>query len=172
MAGMRGFQPVQAPPVYGPGGPDGGKGHHAQGDELAQALPSNKANMPWTPFDPNLKPTSKSWEISRKGCEKLPELKDVKSDPEGYKLWRQKIADHCSTHSGQWGDLLRYCRKRAFPIKPEELQQYKVGDDDLWELSKDLWNFLSNYIDKGLYQRRSTLAYQEGHGLRLWQRRL
>ena len=50
-------------------------------DELSQALPINKANVPWTPFNPRLSPTSKKWEISRKGADKIPTLQDEKSKP-------------------------------------------------------------------------------------------
>ena len=108
MAGMVGMQPVQAQPVYGPGGLRGGHEHAANaaqqaGDELSKALPINKANTPWTPFDPKLVQTDKKWELSRKGTDRLPILKDHQSNPEQYRIWRQRVADHCSIHNPQWG---------------------------------------------------------------------
>ena len=130
-------------------------------------MPINKANTPWTPFNPKLSPTSKKWEISRKGVEKIPTLQDEKSKPDQFKLWRMKIADHCSTYNSQWGDLLDYCRTRAFPIREDELRGVMVGEEDLWSLSKDFWNFISNHISINIYKRRKQLADTEGNGFRM-----
>ena len=115
-------------------------------------LPANKRNVPWTPFQPPIWQTEDGWTISRKNTDKLPILSGTLSKPEEYKLWRKKISDHCSTYNDQWSDLLEYSRKRAFPITKAELMQFWVGQKSAWSLSKDLFNFMSNFISTSLQE--------------------
>ena len=140
------------------------------GDELAKALPIHKANVPWSPFKPPVQKSDDSWLISRKGMDGLTELKHGTANPEIYKRWRERMADHISMNNDQWADLLTYCRKRAFPITEAEVKSVFIGEINLWALAKDLYKFIAKFLADSLYDRRSTLAGSEGNGLRLWQR--
>ena len=118
------------PPVYAPGGLRGDVDNSA-GDELSKALPIHKANTPWTRFAPPIGSTTQSWKIQRKGMDGLFELKPGTANPEIFKRWREKMADHISTPNELWEDILDYCRKRAFPISTAEVKSITVGDENL-----------------------------------------
>ena len=97
-------------------------------------------------------------------------LQDAKGKPDQFELWRMKIVGHCSAYTSRWGDLLDYCRKRAFPSREDELNPIMSGEEDPWSLPKELGNSISNHMSIDIYKRRTQFASTEGNGFRMWQR--
>ena len=106
--------------------------------------------------------------INRKGDHYLPVFD---GNPKEYKVWKGKLLDHIVEKHEYWRTLLHFAETSPRVIKFSDLTRQKWGIHTGWELSMDLWSFLSKRLGPTLYSNRIPLAHGvEGNGFELWRR--
>ena len=111
---------------------------------------------------------NEDYKINRKGMNELPVFN---AEYAKYKNWKDKLTDHAAQDNANWKNLLRHCEGQVDHIEYEHLSCMSFGQSTGWDLSLDLWNFLSKKLGVDLYEKRITLAHGvEGNGFELWRR--
>ena len=83
-----------------------------------------------------------------------------------------KLTDHIATDNEHWRNLLFHVQKSDnAPITYVTLSNLRFGKLTGWDLSLDLWNFVSKRFGTNIYERRKKWVNgEEGNGFELWRR--
>ena len=98
---------------------------------------------------------NEDFKISRKNISDLPIFD---GDYEKYSHWKNKLTDHCADTNVYWRALLKHTQEATQPIDYYQLERMRYGKYNGWDLSLDLWNFISKRIGQTIYDRRSPLG--------------
>lgn len=97
------------------------------------------------------------------------ELPIFNGDHSKYSHWKNKLTDHCCDTNPYWRALLQMCQETQHTIEYAPLANSRYGRFTGWDLSLDLWNFMSKRLGQDIYDRRLQLANNvEGNGFELW----
>ena len=99
----------------------------------------------------------------------ITDLPIFNGDHSKYSHWKNKLTDHCCDTNPYWRALLKMCQETTHPIEYGPLANSRYGRFTGWDLSLDLWNFMSKRLGQDLYDRRLQMAnHVEGNGFELW----
>ena len=98
------------------------------------------------------------WKISRKHTDALSKVSGKSND---YKHWKERIKDHVADSWHQWRELLDAAEKTSTVILSTDLAKMQFGDATGWDLSVDLWYFLSTCLGYSLFERRNRMVGSE-----------
>ena len=94
-----------------------------------------------------------------------------KGTPVDYKPWKDRIIDHIAILNDRWRVVLNYVEKCPKVFSFQEMGTQTMDNYHLHELAKILFNWISAWLPKRLYNKRLQLAGNEfGNGLELWRR--
>ena len=161
------------PPTFDPRAPGPAQGHWAPPHEFCPS------QMPPTPdmrsaanhchaTAVGFNARDDGYKIREKGVKELP-IFDGKI--EDYRYWRNKLTDHVAKDNEHWRILLAGAQNQPHHIEPRWLVGLRFGNKTGWDLSLDLWNLISDRVNKSYYEKRIRMAYgNEGNGFELWRR--
>ena len=106
------------------------------------------------------------WKIGKKGIGELPIFD---GDHSKYSHWKNKLGDYCADTNPYWKLILKHAQEHPTVLDYDTLASMRYGQFNGWDLSLDLWNFLSKRLGIGLYEKRVQLAgNMDGNGFELW----
>ena len=171
------FGPSNAGPAFGnTGGGSGPHIHHGQCSNGAyhhraanDAYHHHEYLPKWTqpPTTPmwNSFPNSE-WRIGKKGIGELPVFD---GNHEKYSHWKNKLSDFCAETNPYWKFVLKHSQEHPTVLDYHTLSQMRYGQFNGWDLSLDLWAFISKRLGITLYEKRAQLAgNMDGNGFELW----
>lgn len=122
---------------------------------------SNHVHAPMWTSQPN-----DDFKISRKQISDLPMFD---GDFSKYSHWKNKLSDHCADTNYYWRAILKHIQEANGTIDYHQLVRVHYGKSTGWDLSLELWNFISKRIGQTIYDTRVQLANGvDGNGFELW----
>ena len=102
----------------------------------------------------NLKPID--FEISYKPN---PQLKVFNETIEEYRNWANRAVDRIGRNNYRWGEMLHYVQTWSYGnIKKVDLMNTNCDNVNAWLLSTKLYSWISDWLCKSLYERRTQLC--------------
>ena len=101
-----------------------------------------------------------------------PQLQIFNESIEGYAYWASRAADHIARQNYRWMEILEYSKNwKSGRITKHDLIRTHCDGVNAWTIATKLESWLSDWMGKGLYNRKNQLAggkTEAGNGLEIW----